>query len=354
MRSQCALYVDAGYLLGSAATRATGTSLRTGIAVEYALLIDALADHATRTCGLPLMRVHWYDAARNGVPDKTQEDIGLLPQVKIRLGRIRIDGEQKGVDLRIGLDMVNHARNGAVDMIYLVSGDDDLSVAVEEAQNHGVLVTVVAVPTNDGAPHGVSRHLSQVADALDVLDGELFDAAIAPVSKPYVRRIPSGAPRGDAAASSRRRPASAVPSVQPSRAVSAAPSVQPSPAVSAAPPLAASSPPGPAAPESEGELVYSSTTGAATTISPRYGATAAELRDAADQITNKILDTWLNGSLPEQRKALLTSRPSIPQEVDRTLLLDVSERLQMSDLPDWARHLLRLRFWQQFDHRDNS
>ena len=31
-----------------------------------------------------------------------------------------------------------HARNQAVDMIFLVSGDDDLTEAVEEVQGHGI------------------------------------------------------------------------------------------------------------------------------------------------------------------------------------------------------------------------
>lgn len=42
---------------------------------------------------------------------------GMLPRVKLRLGRVGFEGQQKGVDLRIGLDMVTHARNGAVDTI---------------------------------------------------------------------------------------------------------------------------------------------------------------------------------------------------------------------------------------------
>ena len=69
MRSTCSLYVDAGYLLASAATRVTGTSLRSGIHVDYAELINALVETAKGRSGLPVLRVHWYDSARNGVPD---------------------------------------------------------------------------------------------------------------------------------------------------------------------------------------------------------------------------------------------------------------------------------------------
>lgn len=45
-QSYCALYVDAGYLLSAAATRVTGTSLRAGIEVAHAELIDGLVRQA--------------------------------------------------------------------------------------------------------------------------------------------------------------------------------------------------------------------------------------------------------------------------------------------------------------------
>ena len=67
----------------------------------------------------------------------------MLPRVKLRLGRLSYTGEQKGVDLRIGLDLVMHARNQAVDVMYLVSGDDDLTEAVEEVQGHGIPVILL-------------------------------------------------------------------------------------------------------------------------------------------------------------------------------------------------------------------
>ena len=130
-----------------------------------------------------MLRVHWYDSARNGIPDAQQERIGELPKVKLRLGRFGVNGEQKGVDLRIGLDLVAHARNSASDVFFLVSGDDDLAEAVEEAQVHGVQVLLLAVPTVDGKAHGVSRHLIRAADDLDSIDGAAIDAAVVKVDR---------------------------------------------------------------------------------------------------------------------------------------------------------------------------
>ena len=89
--------------------------------VLYDHLVDALIEQAEETSQLPLLRVNWYDSgSRGGLPDPFQEQIGMLPRVKLRLGRLSYSGEQKGVDLRIGLDLVMHARNQAVDMMFLV------------------------------------------------------------------------------------------------------------------------------------------------------------------------------------------------------------------------------------------
>ena len=146
MRSNSSVYVDAGYLLSSAATRVTGTSLRSGIHVDYSTMVSGLIQQAEAAASLRVLRVHWYDSAKDGVPDAQQQRIGELPRVKLRLGRFGVDGQQKGVDLRIGLDLTAHARNGAADVFFLVSGDDDLTEAVEEAQVHGIQVIVLAVP----------------------------------------------------------------------------------------------------------------------------------------------------------------------------------------------------------------
>ena len=127
MVAHSALYVDAGYLLAAAATRVTGTSLRASIHVNYPAMVKALAAHAEDLSGLSVLRSYWYDSARDGVPDAQQARIGELDGVKLRLGRFGMDGQQKGVDLRIGLDLVNHARRRTAEVFFLISGDDDLS-----------------------------------------------------------------------------------------------------------------------------------------------------------------------------------------------------------------------------------
>jgi uncharacterized LabA/DUF88 family protein len=333
MRSHCAVYVDAGYLLASAATRLTGTSLRSGVDVDHRRLIEAMVDQVETASGLPLLRVNWYDSARNGVPDAVQERIGLLPRVKVRLGRVSYSGEQKGVDLRIGLDMVAHARNGAVGLIYLVSGDDDLTEAVEEAQHHGVQVIVLAVPNESGQAHAVSRHLQRSADGLEVVDRTVLDA--------IVKRTVRGAPVGSSEAVG--------------RAVVSDPPAVPSPAALAGrrrangtAPVAPPTPTGPAR-VATSEVVYSSETGASSTVAPEYDKTPQEVTATIDQVAKKVLEAWLGSATPDQRHALRVARPSIPRELDRALLLDLSDALDVYDLSDPVRFELRDRFWARLD-----
>lgn len=51
--------------------------------------------------------------------------------------------EQKGVDMRIGLDIANFARTRSVDRIILVSGDQDMVPAMKEARKSGLEVATI-------------------------------------------------------------------------------------------------------------------------------------------------------------------------------------------------------------------
>ncbi len=314
------MFVDAGYLLASAATRATGTSLRNGIHVEYRKLIDALSQQAQDTSGLPLLRIHWYDSAKDAVPDPQQKRIGELPRVKLRLGRFGVDGQQKGVDLRIGLDLVAHARNGAADVFFLVSGDDDLTEAVEEAQIHGVQVVILAVPGMDNKPHGVSHHLLRAADELIMLPPESIQNWLMKVEPP--------------------EPAPAA--VSP---VSASPEPS-SPAIPTPKDLGTRHPPTVTAPSAT--LAYSVSTGGRAVVHPGYDD-VDDVEQAADPVARRVLESYLQSASPTDVGALAAGKPFIPSEIDRALLVDLSDKLGTYDLSDVARHMLRSRFWVVFE-----
>jgi uncharacterized LabA/DUF88 family protein len=343
MRSYCALYVDVGYLLAAAATRVTGTSLRKGIVVSYPDLVARLIKDAEAASGLPLLRLHWYDSGNRpgGNPDSTQEAIGMLPRVKLRLGRTSPQGEQKGVDLRIGLDLAAHGRNRSVDIIYLLSGDDDLSEAVEEAQSHGMQVVLMAVPDRSGKPHAVSRHLIREADDLIVLDGAVVDDTVhvrqlqpeteVPVSAAAAAvDVPLPGPRVVASpAPAEPKPAAAVPP-RPTPAVLAGNKVPAAPA---------------AAP---GRVVWSSASeglgaGERPAVAPVVGQRELDL---IDEVCRGVIATWSITASATDRTRLMSQKPFIPSDLDRALLLDLSARLGVYDVDEHLRYLLRDHFWQ--------
>ena len=322
MRSTCSLYVDAGYLLSAAATRVAGTSLRSSIHVEYRSLIESLIVEAEDRSGLPLLRVHWYDSARDAVPDPQQVRIGELRKVKLRLGRFGREGEQKGVDLRIGLDLVTHARHSAADVFFLVSGDDDLTEAVEEAQGHGVEVVVFAVPDASDKAHGVSRHLLRAADDLNLLAGSVIDETAIRVEVP---------PKPEPATPGLWRPNQ---SPHPREAGTAAD----------AEPVAAAgstSPHGTCRGLGVSGLHRCALPGDAGLRGPggvrrpdRRSSREGAFRFPAER------DRRGAGGTPK-------SRPSVPRDLDRALLVDLSDALDVYDLTDPIRYRLRERFWLQ-------
>ncbi|MGC0367599.1 uncharacterized LabA/DUF88 family protein [Rhodococcus sp. 27YEA15] len=327
MRSTCSIYVDTGYLLASAATRVTGTSLRSGIHVDYASLIASLICEAESSSGLPVLRVHWYDSARHGVPDARQERIGELSKVKLRLGRFGVNGEQKGVDLRIGLDLVTHARNNASDVFFLVSGDDDLTEAVEEAQVHGVQVVLLAVPTTSGTPHGVSRHLVRAADEIATIEGEIVDGAVMKFDRPMQlaavsasivdspqrqhRPTPMDLTRGTRRGATAHRK-----TIQPTKAVPA----------------------------------YSGSTGQQAWIAPHFIDGEVPPDSVIEKVVASVLESFRNSTTHEELADLELARPSIPPEIDRALLRDASDAMQVDDLDERIRHQLRARFWLAFSN----
>ena len=316
LRSHSALYIDAGYLLAAAATRLTGSSFRHSVDVDYGRLLNDLIDLVEKRTGLPILRVYWYDAARDGIATAAQERIALLPKVKLRLGRIGVEGEQKGVDLRIGLDMVGHSRNGAVTTMYLLSGDDDLTEAVEEAQSQGVQVIVLAVPSKTAARHGVSRHLMLAADELEIIDADLLDSAVSGVSS---QASPSTIEGEDSTARSHASPAEAARHA-PARVIPL-----PTPGGSLSP--------------------LHSSAAAGVALSPE------ELLATINQVATRTYDAWATAATVAQHEELSAGRPSIPRELDRALLIDLSEALGEYSLSDQVRVDLRAEFWGAADRR---
>ena len=101
-----------------------------------------------------------FFAVRRGVlkfrgfkPKKTP----VAPQGQITDADFVPDFEQKGVDMRIGLDIASYAANHAVDRIVLVSGDTDCVPALKYGRTAGLQTVLVQPGSARLAPELVSH-----------------------------------------------------------------------------------------------------------------------------------------------------------------------------------------------------
>ncbi len=99
-----------------------------------------------------MLRIYWYDGALGyGGPTLDQEAIANSDNVKLRLGFINSQGQQKGVDSLIVTDLINLARNHAISDAILLSGDEDVRIGVEIAQGFGVRVHLLGIVPSRGS-----------------------------------------------------------------------------------------------------------------------------------------------------------------------------------------------------------
>jgi len=289
-----AVIVDVGYIYAAAGELLFNTTSRREFRVDADKLISALTRHAESLIRGELLRVYWYDAARDRVPTIDQRVIAQMAWVKLRLGNLNARGQQKGVDAQIRADMEALARHRAITDAVLIAGDEDMVPAVEAAQAFGVRVHLWGVEPPFGTNQ--AERLVWEADTVQVLDR--------PFLEPYFTRQP-------------------VPAEQPAVGVLVQPSV-PSPAQlfgerhAAAPYRPA---PKPAA--------------------PRLGPDRERVEEAGEHVAHK----WILTRGADNIRDLLPG-PILPPVIDKELLVDAEKELGLSLRPyQEAREWLRDAFW---------
>src|ERR1051326_2407505 len=178
--SRYAIMIDVGYIYASTGELLFSASYRHEYRVDAADLIRALTREASEKIRGELLRVYWYDAARDRVPTIDQRVIAQMPLVKLRLGNLNARGQQKGVDAQIRADMEALARHRAITDAGLVAGDEDMVPAVEAAQAYGVRVHLWGVEP----PYGTNQaeRLVWESDTVEGLDASFL--------RPYFTKTP--------------------------------------------------------------------------------------------------------------------------------------------------------------------
>ncbi|WP_309131524.1 NYN domain-containing protein [Brevibacterium sp.] len=356
---QSAVFIDAGFLLAVGSSRVTGTSLRSATLVNTEALIKGVVEATARDSGLETLRVYWYDASKDGVFHESHKRIALIDDVKVRLGRIGVNGTQKGVDLRMGLDLVEIARNGAARVAYLLTGDDDLAEAVEAAQDLGMKVVLVGI---ENEAHylkvtSVAEHLAMQVDRIITLPNELITSCFTPRTRmkhfpeatgeaPVPPAVPVPAPmprppqspvptpltvhahrsRGSQHGSDLGTPAAPAdrqPPTEPTEAVARA--ARPSPR------------------DAVGPVPGFSTDQAKV-------AALQRLLDVAAEVGRSVAESWYDTCTEAELEEVLSDRPNLPIHIDATLLRDCAAQIGEYDTDRQSvRQKLRKTFWEHID-----
>jgi hypothetical protein len=301
-----AVLVDAGYVYASVGQLVLGRTSRREFRIATEPLIGALLARAAGSTPGELLRMYWYDAARDRVPTVEQRQIAALPHVKVRLGNLNSAGQQKGVDAQLRQDLEVLARHRAVSDVVLIAGDEDMVPAVEAAQAYGVRVHVWGVEP----PYGVNQaeRLVWEADTVDQLDAEFC--------RPFIEVEPQP-PRSHETADSGPREADR-PRLPTPADVFAARKL-PAPAQASLKPAPAQDRGGPERPEME-------------------------------HIGARIAARWLLTRGRENVADLLPG-PVLPTVIDKELLVEAEEEISRSLRPyEEARRALRDGFWAKLHH----
>ncbi|WP_256511606.1 NYN domain-containing protein [Actinoallomurus soli] len=301
-----AILVDVGYLYAAAGDLLFGVSSRRSYRVDAEGLIKALQERAKTCVALrdkELLRIYWFDAARDRVPTIDQRVVAPLPQVKLRLGNLNKHNQQKGVDAQIREDLETLARHGAVTDAILLAGDEDMLPAVEAAQTYGVLIHLWGVEP----PYGTNQaeRLIWESDTVDVVNADFV--------KPYFTLDTS------------REPAAETPVTPPI----------PSPTA-----VFGTRPPRPAPPP----------------VRPAQPSPVAKLgpsRDRVEEIGEHIAHKWILTRGRDNIRDLLPG-PILPTVIDKELLIEGEKELGHSLRPykearDWLREGFWARVYREFD-----
>ena len=319
-----AVMVDVGYIYAAAGELLFASSSRRDFRVDAVPLIQVITKHADEIIRGELLRVYWYDAARDRVPTIDQRVIAQMPWVKLRLGNLNARGQQKGVDAQIRADMEALARHRAITDAVLIAGDEDMVPAVEAAQAFGVRVHLWGIEP----PYGTNQaeRLVWESDTVDVLDASFLRPYFTKNLAPDQARPDPGAFAGPrlgavgalAGPAVRRaaRPVAADPADVPDRRARR------------------DAAPGGWSPTGTGPM-------------PRLGPDRTRVEEAGEHVAQK----WILTRGRDNIRDLLPG-PILPPVIDKELLVDAEKELGLSLRPyQEAREWLRDAFWERV-HRE--
>ncbi len=339
-----AIMIDVGYIYAAAGELLFSVGSRREYRVDTDKLIQALTRHADGLVRGELLRVYWYDAARDRVPTIDQRVIAQMARVKLRLGNLNARGQQKGVDAQIRADMEALARHRAITDAVLVAGDEDMVPAVEAAQAYGVRVHLWGVEPPFGTNQ--AERLVWESDTVEVLDRAFLE--------PYFTRTPPPEPVAPAAPAMPAVPTAPAGVPSPAQLFERRPGIRPPHRPAAHPALSQPPPSQPAASQPAlgqpalgqpalGQPGLGQPSFGQSTLASRLGPDRQRVEEAGEHVAQK----WILTRGEDNIRDLLPG-PILPPVIDKELLVEAEKELGASLRPyQEAREWLRDAFWER-------
>lgn len=146
-----ALFVDASYLhaqVGKALGGAPRPKRAPERVAEAQVVVERLLDAACRMFGLTradVLRLYWYESARDGTPNAAQRCLGLLDDVRLRVGPVGA----RTLSATLGHDLGALAAQRAISHAVLLSADADLLPVLAQVQLAGVHLGLLGLGGQD-------------------------------------------------------------------------------------------------------------------------------------------------------------------------------------------------------------
>ncbi len=163
------IFIDAGYLVKSLRTK--------NMKINHIKLSEELTKDTER------VKTIYYDALPLPVNEKGRKlypkaqrfhnILRKLDKFEVKLGKIqKISDEfrQKGVDMRLGVDLVQSGMAGKVDKAILIASDSDFEYAVQRAQDYGIKISIAYFPASK-----INSKFLQTFDCRILLTDELLN-----------------------------------------------------------------------------------------------------------------------------------------------------------------------------------
>lgn len=148
MRTQVAVFVDAGYLFALGSISIAGqTSKRERIGIKSDVFLTEIKSLVRQLTGAkPLLRVYWYETSTsNRVLGTEHVHIGQTNEIKLRIVPLHQHNFRTAVTSAIARDLAELGRNGAISDALVLARNDALRTGVEFSQSYGVRVHMLEI-----------------------------------------------------------------------------------------------------------------------------------------------------------------------------------------------------------------